>query len=531
MENKNKNKVPFYKKNKFKFSTMSTVIIAVFMICLVAVNILASFLSDRITGFSIDMTSSSDYTISDENVEYIKKIDKPITVIVTCTEDYYLSDYYSSISQYYTDSSNGKYFYQTIELLKNYEKINDKIDVKFIDATTPTYNNYSDRYTGADINIVDIIDDYTYTNDDWETKTKYKVLGFDDLYEISENSSTSTSYTTYGTISGSSVETSVTSALYYVVKEQTDKIAVITDYGTADVSDYLKTLELSGYDYVTISDLSVEEIPEDATMLMLAAPTLDLSEADVKKIDEFLLGKAGDKDFKYNRTLIYFSYHTQVDTPNIDGLLEEWRITFDSGTVYETDDKKYFANSNTSILLEDASSGYLDSVNTNYQYCTNNARPMKIKFEQSGKFNTYEIIKTSDTCVTRPYKGADNWSANDANKSSYSSVVLSRYATKDTENENSARFSNVLAISSFDFINSEYLRLSDVGNDEAMLELLNTCANRVTETYEIKSKQINSTVFMPTEIQAKMISIVCIFIIPILTVVIGVVFYILRKRR
>lgn len=526
------NKVLFYKKNKFKFSTVSTVIIAVFMICLVAVNVLATFLSERFTSFSIDMTSSADYTISETNKEYIKKIDKPVSIIMTCTEDYYLSEYLTYMTQYYTDSSSGKYFKQTLELLKNYEKINSDIDVKFVDATSPDFNEYKERYTGSDLSLGDVIVDYTYTNDDGIEKTKYKVITFDELYVIEESSDYST-YTssTYGTISGSSVETSVTSALYYVTKEQEDKIAVVTGYGSADVSDYLNSLEISGYDYVEISDLSIDDIPEDATMLMLAAPTLDLSESDVKKIDEFLLGKAGEKEFAYNKSLIYFSSSSQTDTPNLDGLLENWGVTYGDGTVYETNSSNHASSSNTVILLEDAGSEFSEGMNSNLSYITDNLRPMSIKFEASGKYNTYEVLKSSDTCVVKPYKSGENWDASDENQSSYSSIVLSRYVTENPDKDNEPRFSNVLAVASIDFISDTYTSGSYLGNDELILSLINTCAGRVSDTYEIENKEIDYSSFTPTEVQANVIFVVCVAVIPILTVVLGVVLYVVRKRR
>ena len=531
MSKKDKNKIPFYKKNKFKFSTISTVIIVVFMICLVAVNILASFLSDRFTAFSVDLTSSSDYTISAKNREYIKKINKPITILLTCTEDYYTSDYVSSISQYYTDTSGGKYFKQTIELLKNYEKINKNITVKFVDATTPAFNEYKERYSSDDLNLGDVIVDYTYTTKDNTEKTKYKVISFDDLYVIEQSSDSSySSSSTYGSITGSSVETSVTSALYYVTKEQEDNIAVVTGYGSADVSDYLKNLEISGYDYTEISDLELDDIPDDATMLMLAAPTLDLTQKDVKKIDEFLLGKAGDSNFEYGKSLIYFASNSQTDTPNLDGLLEEWGITAQTGTVYETDSSKHSSSSNTVILLEDSGSDYTSELNTNLSYITDNIRPMKIKFESSGKYNTYEILKSSDTCVVQPYKNADSWDAKKENKSSYSSIVLSRYATENTEKDG-ARFSNVLAVGSVDFISSTYTSGSYIGNDELMLAMLDTCANRQTETYEIDNKEINQASFTPTEIQANTIFIICVIIIPLIAIGIGIAQFVIRKRR
>lgn len=526
-----KDKIPFYKKNKFKFSTVSSVIIVVFMICLVMINVLATFLSERFTAFSIDMTSSADYTISDKNREYIKKLDKPVTIVMTCTEDYYLSEYLVNMSRYYSDSSRGKYFKQTINLLKNYHKINPLIELKFIDATTPDFNEYKDRYSGSDLNIGDIIVDYTY-DDNGTEKTKYKVLTFDDLYEIEENSDYS-AYTSssYGTLNGSSVETAVTSALYYVTKEQDDKIALITGYGSADVSSYLDSLEISGYDYVEINDLSIDDIPSDATMVMLAAPTLDLTQADVKKIDEFLLGKAGDKDFKYNKSLIYFSSNSQTDTPNIDGLLEDWGITFSDGTVYETDANKHASSSNTVILLSDAESEFSEGMNSNLSYICDNLRPMKLKFESSGKFNTYEVLKSSDTCVVKPYKSSQSWDENSENQSSYSSVALSRFVTENSEKENEPRFSNVLAVASIDFISDTYTSGSYLGNDELMLSLMNTCAGRVTETYEIENKSIDYSSFTPTEVQSNTIFIICVIVIPVLTVVLGVVLFVIRKRR
>ena len=100
-------------------------------------------------------------------------------------------------------------------------------------------------------------------------------------------------------------------------------------------------------------------------MLLIASPSLDLSEKDVKKIDEFLLGKPGDSKFKYNKTLIYFTSNAQFDTPNLDGLLEEWGIIFEDGTVYETDDNKHASNSNEIILLEDAESEFTTQINSN----------------------------------------------------------------------------------------------------------------------------------------------------------------------
>ena len=106
------NTTPFYKKPGFKYSTMSTVMIAVFIVCIVLVNILATALSQRIAALNIDFTSSKSYTITEENKEYIKAVDKDIVITVAGTEEFYTGgEYleYMASYYYYSDETGGKY--------------------------------------------------------------------------------------------------------------------------------------------------------------------------------------------------------------------------------------------------------------------------------------------------------------------------------------------------------------------------------------------------------------------------------------
>lgn len=525
--NKKSAEVPFYKNKKFIYNFLTVVSVVVFICCLIAVNVLGTALSNRFTAFSIDLTSSADYTISDANKEYIKKIDKPVKIIMTCTEDYYLSTYLSTVSQYYSDSSGGKYFKQTIELLKDYQKINSNISVEFIDAGSPDFNEYYDRYSSSSLVYGDIVVDYTYEDKNGKEISKYKVVSFDDIYQISTDSTGSTS----GTIAGSDIETSITSALYYVIQENEDKIAVVTGYGCSDVSSYVESLETAGYDYEEISDLELDAIPEDATMILLPAPTIDLSESDVKKIDEFLLGNANDKDFSYGKTLIYFASDSQSEMPNLDGLLEDWGIAFKNGTVYETAvDKTDETHTSIRFELADDAGDFVDENNSNYYYMADDNRPMSLKFDSKSRYNTYNILSTSDTCVVRPYKNSGNWSADNENQSAYSEIALSRFVTGDDGND-APRFSNILSIASIDFINETSLSVKSNGNDELLLSMINTCAGRVEGTYDIETRMIDYTKFEPTEIQTETVKIICRYVIPIIVVVMGIVLFVVRKRR
>ena len=94
-----------------------------------------------------------------------------------------------------------------------------------------------------------------------------------------------------------------------------------------------------------------------------------------------------------------------------------------------------------------------------------------------------------------------------------------------------ARFSNVLAVASVDFIGEYYTDGSYLANESLMTSLINTCAGRVSETYTIQDKQIDYSSFTPTQTHSYIISAICVYIIPILTVALGVVLFVLRKRR
>ncbi len=521
---KSKKKNQPVNKKKIRYNSVSSAVVALFLVCIIAVNVLAGILTDRFTALSFDLTDDSQYTLSDKNIEYIKKIDKKINIIVTCTEDYYTSEfasYYEEQSYYNADI----YFPQTVEILKRYARINKNVTVEFVDATTPDFYVYRDKFSDISYSIGDLIVDYTYEDEKGREKTKFKVLTFDDIYEVTQTDDYS-----YYEIVSSRLETSLTSALYYVANVQEDKIGLITDYGATDVSEYLENLQVSGYDYVEISDLSVQGIPKDVNILMLAAPRVDFAESDIKLLDEFLLGRADDDSTEYGNTLVYFASSAQTNLFNLDAFLANWGIAFEDGTVCETD-RDYYSNKNSEITVYNVDDEYVGNLNSDFDYYTKNSKPMSLLFESQGKFYNYDILKTYPSAVKKPFQAGASWNSGDAEKQEFSSVVLSRYVTEDPNNDNQPRFSNILAVSSIDFISNEFTSVASCGNDELMLSLLNTCADRVEKTYEIESKIINKTYFVPNNKVELVLFVVCAIVIPVIILIACLVVMIIRRKR
>lgn len=94
-------------------------------------------------------------------------------------------------------------------------------------------------------------------------------------------------------------------------------------------------------------------LDEEAKFAILYAPSVDLDESTVEKISKWL-----DNDGKYGRNLIFIPTENNVDTPNIDSLLNEWGMQVNPGYVYETSTDRLVSNSSPYIFTVDYTDYY-----------------------------------------------------------------------------------------------------------------------------------------------------------------------------
>lgn len=523
---KQKSGVRFYKKPGFRYSMLATVLSIVFIAVIVAVNILASMLDSRINALQLDMTLSKDYSLSADNIEYIKKIDKDVTVTVAATENYYMGGSYSNFlysNYYYTDTSGGKYFNQTIQLLKKYPKVNGKIKVQFIDPTTPAFNDFNEKYANQ-YTYGSIIVESEFVNSNGAKQSRYKILQVEDIYATSTDSSSS-----YGDtyINGSQLESALTTALFYVVSEQQNTAAIVTGYNCDSADAVQSLLKQNNYDIIEIDSLTASDIPSNVDLLVFATPQTDLMPSEILKLDAFM--KNGGN---YRKNILYVASNTQTTLPNFESFLGEWGIQIGSGTVYETDEKYRSTVSNTWMYLKDGGTNYLSDF-SGMQYIARDMRPITLKFEQKGEepgsYYTYNLVKTMDSTTIMPSGENDDWTpANNATKQAYSAMAMSVFAVDRDENGRDIS-STILALASEDFYSDNYA--SSCANQDALTSIINTMVGRTEQAYTVDNKTITSHTFTPTEIQSNIIKYVCVGVIPVGLLIVGIVIVIRRKRK
>ncbi len=510
-----------FNRRALRHGSIATILTVIFIIAVILVNVFVTAVANRFNT-TLDLTPNSNFTISEDNEEFIRQIDKDVTITVALSEEQYISDGENGYAAYLyqngiQDQTYGKYFVQASEILKRYSKINPNIKVEYKNPNSPSFNDFAEKYQNEMWSLGDYFVECSFVNSKGEEQTRYKILSIDDLFELADESGyAAQGYGSY-TIGNSKVESAVTSALYYVTAERTDYVTIITGYGCDTVDALQSAMATENYEFSTMDNLVTDTIPEDTNILVLAAPTKDMTVEETKIIDKWLTGDDA-------KNLIYFASSKQSVLPNIEDMLSRWGIAFESGTVYETGDTRN-AEINTLMLVEDSGSKYTQAINeTDNMYYMDEIRPMKLNFEEHGKYYTTSILQSYNTTLIKPKGVKDDWKPEKgAPTQSYQVMAMSTYAKNKP--------SNILAIASVDMVSENYMSVSYIANQLAVEQTVSAMVLRENNIYDFTPKTIDASIFVSTETHKSVSKWVCIAGIPGLTIILGILIYIWRKRK
>lgn len=501
----------------------SVAITAAVLAGIIVLNVLVNALANRFV-MEFDMSSAKENSMSEENVDYLKGLDTEVNVIVCAEPDGYTGGYMSYYAQnlYGVTSDASDYFNQTIKLLEKYPVYNDKINLRYIDTQSTEFTEISSKYSNEKIYYGDII----VTTAGSDGNERYKIVGFDDIYAISED----TTYAAYGyttsTISGNNVETAVTSAIAYVTSSKTKKVAVITGHSKTDyTSDYQTLLKANNYEIEIISDTLIGSISDEFDAIIIAAPTTDFIGSELNAISEFL-----DNDGKFGKGLLFFADASAPYLTNLYDFLSQWGIEVGEGILFETNSNNHMDGDPMTMGIYPASSE--EELTSGMQLCiTGYNVPMSVGFESEGLIKVTSLMDSLDSVVAAPVGTTAGWTgADDYTKQSYSGVIQS--VISDYDDDNNLVSSYVLAFGSTEYISSQYNEYSSVANKNLSL----ACAERAVGAEDTGISFISKTITdesyadSVTEASAGIIRIIFMFILPIASIAIGIYIFIRRKN-
>ena len=358
-------------KEKFKHGSLAVVFTVVFIAVIIVINVLVSALTTRFPSMNFDLTKEGLNTLSDEATDVAKEIVNETTIYIIGSEDAIRGDeVYSNYSLKYSQVAN---------LADRLHELNDKIKVEYID---PDMNPQF---------ISDYADDSLTTGKVMvKTDKRHKTLAVTDLFSIQQDSSTG-QYNYYSKVDGA-----LANALYLVNLDTVPVVAFATGHNEMlTVSDNLSTFTgmLNDNNFeVKEFNMLTDEIPEDASIVVLGMPTTDYTSDELSKLEAYL----GDEKMASSRTLYVMTAPNAgwSSMPNLSSFLAEWGMEPQSQEVLEsnTNNTLYnmpyaiFANVTDSVL----SKTYDNVVKVQ-------AAPVKRLFTANNDISTYSVIETSDT--------------------------------------------------------------------------------------------------------------------------------------
>jgi gliding motility-associatede transport system auxiliary component len=260
--------VAFFRRRNARYGTIAAISVIVVLGILVAVN----YLSDR-RNKRWDLTENKQYSLSEQSMKLLGSLKSPAKFMVF--------DQAQSLDRFRPR-------------LQSYEYGSSQVDVDYVDV------------------------------DKDPVKTKeYKV-------------------DTYGTIvieymgrterATTDSEQDITNALIKVVNPTAKKIYFLSGHGEKDPGNADKrigysaiadSLKRDNYEFATLALAQTNEIPMDATILVIAGPRTDLLEQEVPLITSYLTSRTG-------KLLVLFdppeNLKQPTPMPRLTGLLDEWGI-------------------------------------------------------------------------------------------------------------------------------------------------------------------------------------------------------------
>lgn len=446
-------------------------------------------LVNKINVEDIDFTEKKLYSLSDETKTKLKDLDEDVTIQLINVSDYnYLINY-----------------------AKKYTLLNNKIKIDEIDDLSAR-TDLKTKYNIEDTDTIIVI----------KKGEKEKVITTSDLY-------------TYDYSTGKQIdltEEAITNAIVELSITEKSKIYILSGktyyQPSQSLSSVVEKLNTEANEVEYLDLFTIGYIPDDCKCLVITTLREDLSELERDKIIEYI--KKGGK-------IIVLTSQNMIDTetPNFDNVLAEYGVSIEKGIVFEQETSQMLQNA-PNFLVEDVSSSFMSNIKMSLKMCFINAGNINLadseKQEELGV--SYETIaQTSSTAFIRKNLNISSYSRTEQD-SDIGTLILGADAIKKISDEISSELiiysSEISASSSQIPINNQYYMYAvDLHNNKDIV--LNSISHLIerTDTITIR-KDDDSENYTVTEQQDSIIKTI-IFSVPVLIIIIGIIVWIIRKRK
>ncbi len=454
----------------------SLVITAVVLAILIVVNLFVSALPASLTKY--DISAAKLYSITSNTKAVVNGLSKDVKI--------------------YWIVQSGKEDDVIENLLSKYDSLSDHIEV--IKKNPDVFPTFAEQYTDETVHNNSLV---------VECGDRSRYIAYDDIY-VKEADMYSYSYNT--SFDG---EGAVTSAIDYVVREELPRMYVLEGHGEAELpATFSEQIEKENIETKKLSLLTVDEIPEDADLIMIYAPSSDISEKEKEMLADYvasggkLMTAAGPVE---DGTLV-----------NLYSLLADYGVEADDGVVVE-EDRAHYAFGAPYVLLPDRNSSEItDSlIEENYYPIMPISQGLKVQGPSAAGTVT-ELLTTSDTAFSK-IDGYDisTYEKEDGDIDGPFSVAVSIESNGGGQ---------IVWFSSSYFLEDMYNAYSSGANGDMAMNAVSSLIGE-SEAMAIRSKSLNYNYLTISDSTSSLLKVLMIGVFPLTYLGIGIVVIMRRRRR
>lgn len=484
----------FIKSRKAHHGTIAVAIVAVVIAIVIIINVICGLLVDRFPDLNLDLTANQSFALQDDTIDYVSHLDKDVSLDILMSE----SDFVS----------NGTYFVQAKNLLDKMESnSNGNFKVNYVDlVTNPNYtSNYPNvDWESTDNNYIALV----VCNDQYKALTLAECFTYDATY---------VEYYGYQ-FTATTIEQAVVTGILNVTTEDKVIVDVLTGYNEQDCSGVKNLLTQNAYQVNEVS-LVTGEIEDNAEFVLLFAPSVDLDESAIDKISEWL-----DNDGKYGKSLIYIPCADNVDTPNLDALLDDWGMAVNDGYVFETSGDYMISASNPYAFIVNYTDYYTSMLK-------NSKIPIVVSDTHDIIINDSEIahpvLTTSDNVGIQPYSPEDNWDYRDALTGEALNIAAEGVITNNDDTS-----SRVVVFGTYMMFDETIMSYNSFNNSAFFMNMVNTIADKDDIGITIETKSLDSEELGVTDVTTQTVMfVIFVVIIPLAVLATGLVTWLRRRNK
>ena len=336
---------------RIKSGAYHSSIIAAVIAIVVVINLMVTQMNVQ-----IDLSDDSMYTLTEETRNLVAGLDDDITV-------YYVVQ-------------DGAQTPEIQNIVKQYNGLSGKVRV--VEKDPVLYPNFTSDYTDEEVENESII-------------VVNKTTGISKYVPYTNMLVSEIDYTTYqSTTTAIDVEGQITSAIQFVTSDNLPKMYVVNGHGEAAIGDSMKTsIEKLNVQMEDLQTLTATSIPEDCSILVVNAPTSDLTKEEANMIKDYL--KNGGK-------AILNTAYTDNKMTQYDALLAYYGISKVNGVVIESTGN-YVGNYPTYLVPKTESHDITNSID-NYLVLAV-AQGLEIASDIRSTLTIDPLITTSDNAYSK----------------------------------------------------------------------------------------------------------------------------------